>query len=199
MADGGSSLTTGSRPGPTAGADGPVVGAAARGDVQAFEQLYRQYSGRVHGLCLRLVRGDTMAAEDCTQEAFVRAWKALGRFEARSSFGTWMHRIAVNVVLERRRRPSERELPQLPADDSAEHGEIGDDFWSFDTPVEEREIEAAIASLPAGARDALVLCGIHGYTHEEAAAMLGVAAGTCKAQLHRARALVRERIERGVR
>lgn len=157
--------------------------------MRAFERLYRDHAGRVYGLCLRLMR-DPASAEDCAQEAFFNAWRALGRFETRSSFGTWLHRIAVNVVLTRRRRSSEQnELPPLQLEDS----ESGSD-WTLDTPVEVGEIEAAIAGLPTGARDVLVLCGIYGYSHGEAGQMLGVAEGTCKAQLHRARALLRAKL-----
>lgn len=164
-----------------------LVPRAVAGDIAAFEQLYRQHCGRVHAVCLRLTR-DRSLAEDCTQEAFIRAWRSLPRFEARSAFGTWLHRIAVNIVLERRRRP----MPPVDFVDELPSGSA--DLALRDTPVEEAELEAAIASLPEGARDALVLCGIHGYTHVEAGAMLGLAAGTCKAQLHRARRLLRERL-----
>jgi RNA polymerase sigma-70 factor (ECF subfamily) len=162
---------------------------ARRGDVRAFEQLYRESCARVHGLCLRMTR-DPAAAEDCTQETYLRAWRALSGFAGRSHFGTWLHRIAVNVVLERRRRPQ----PALEPLASLEDGDAG---MSFDTPVEEGEIEAAIAALPDGARDVLVLCAIYGHTHSEAGEMLGIAAGTCKAQLHRARALLRMRLQGG--
>lgn len=166
---------------------------ARNGDVRAFERLYRDHVGRVYGLCLRLTR-DPAGAEDCAQEAFFNAWRALGRFETRSSFGTWLHRIAVNVVLGRRRRSSEQiELPTPPSDEAESGTE-----WTLDTPVEVDEIETAIAALPEGARDVLVLCGIYGYSHGEASQMLGVAEGTCKAQLHRARALLRAKLHHEV-
>ena len=171
-----------------------LVQRARAGDVRAFERLYRDHVGSVYGLCLRMTR-DPTAAEDCAQEAFFNAWKALGRFETRSGFGTWLHRIAVNVVLSRRRKAATRaELSALPADEGEEPMEAPGE-WTLDTPVEEREIEAAVGALPDGARDALVLCGIYGYSHGEAAQMLGVAEGTCKAQLHRARTLLRARLE----
>jgi RNA polymerase sigma-70 factor, ECF subfamily len=165
-----------------------LIQRARKGDANAFERLYREYSGRVYGLCLRMTR-DPAAAEDCAQEAFINAWRALDRFEIRSSFSTWLHRIAVNVVLGKRRRASfsaeaPRESEGLDATD-----------WSFDTPVEESEIEKAIAGLPDGARDVLVLSAIYGYSHGETAEMLGVAEGTCKAQLHRARKLLKERLD----
>jgi RNA polymerase sigma-70 factor (ECF subfamily) len=127
-------------------------------------------------------------AEDCVQETFINAWRGLQRFGARSSFATWLHRIAVNVVLAKRRQP----MP--PEDLSADSLPLDQMEWTLDTPVEVAEIEAAIAHLPDGARDTVVLCGIYGYSHPEAAEMLGVAEGTCKAQLHRARRLLRERL-----
>jgi len=164
-----------------------VIQRARRGDTHAFERLYREYSGRVYGLCLRMTR-DAAMAEDCAQEAFINAWRALGRFETRSSFNTWLHRIAVNVVLGKRRRTS------FGKESALESEELEKSEWGFDTPVEESEIEEAIAGLPEGARDVLVLSGIYGYSHGETAQMLGVAEGTCKAQLHRARKLLAERL-----
>jgi RNA polymerase sigma-70 factor (ECF subfamily) len=170
--------------------DRRLVESAARGSTVSFEQLYRLHSGKVYGLCLRMT-GHRETAEDCTQEAFVRAWRSLPRFESRASFGTWMHRIAVNAVLAQARRRSER----LGADGSIEDeladtlldGSVGDTGAGMD-------VEAAIAGLPPGARHVLVLAGIYGYTHEETADMLGVAVGTSKAQLHRARQLLEQRL-----
>jgi RNA polymerase sigma-70 factor (ECF subfamily) len=164
-----------------------LIQRARKGDSTAFERLYREFSGRVYGLCLRMTR-DPSAAEDCVQEAFINAWRALDRFEIRSSFSTWLHRIAVNVVLGKRRRPS------FTAEAATESEDLEASEWSLDTPVEESEIEEAIAGLPDGARDVLVLSGIYGYSHGETAQMLGVAEGTCKAQLHRARKLLKERL-----
>jgi RNA polymerase sigma-70 factor (ECF subfamily) len=164
-----------------------LIQRARKGDSHAFERLYREFSGRVYGLCLRMTR-DPTAAEDCVQEAFINAWRALDRFEIRSSFSTWLHRIAVNIVLGKRRRVS------FGAEESIESAELEQSEWSLDTPVEESEIEAAISGLPDGARDVLVLSGIYGYSHLETAQMLGVAEGTCKAQLHRARKLLKERL-----
>lgn len=170
--------------------DRRLVESAARGSTVSFEQLYRLHSGKVYGLCLRMT-GHRETAEDCTQEAFVQAWRSLPRFESRASFGTWMHRIAVNAVLAQARRRSER----LGADGSIEDeladtlldGSVGDTGAGMD-------VEAAIAGLPPGARHVLVLAGIYGYTHEETADMLGVAVGTSKAQLHRARQLLEQRL-----
>jgi len=165
-----------------------LVQRACSGDSRAFERLYREHAGRVYGLCLRMTR-DVQLAEDCTQETFINAWRALPRFETRSSLSTWLHRIAVNVSLAKRRKASPVE-PSL--DDEEGTGDALE--WTLETPVEVREIEAAIDALPDGARDALVLHALYGYSHGEAAQMLGVAEGTCKAQLHRARKLLRERL-----
>jgi RNA polymerase sigma-70 factor (ECF subfamily) len=163
-----------------------LVQRAGAGDTRAFERLYREHSGRIYGLCLRMTR-DAQLAEDCTQETFINAWRALAKFETRSSLSTWLHRIAVNVSLARRRRSTPVE--PLREDDEAETLE-----WTLETPVEVAEIESAIAALPDGARDALVLHALYGYSHGEAAQMLGIAEGTCKAQLHRARKLLREKL-----
>src|SRR5205823_14470243 len=117
------------------------------------------------------------------------AWRALPRFETRSALSAWLHRIAVTVSLATHRKGS----PVAPSLDG-EAGTGGACEWTLETPVEVREIEAAIGALPEGARDALVLHALYGYSHGEAAQMLGVAEGTCKAQLHRARRLLRERL-----
>ncbi len=159
-----------------------LIAAAVGGDLIAFEHLYRQFAPRVYGLCLRLT-GQREAAEDCTQESFIAAWRALGSFEKRSRFSTWLHRIAVHTVLARRRglrveyevaEPAAG-LPDVP------------DPGSGAPPL---DLEHAIAGLPEGARHVLVLVGIYGFSHAEAARALGVAEGTCKAQLHRARGLL---------
>lgn len=167
-----------------------LIDRARRGDQLAFERLYRAHAGRVHGLCLRMT-GHRETAEDCTQEAFVSAWRALPAFEVRSTFGTWLHRIAVNTVIARGRGTGRRlEVPLT--DEDGEELEFED--RSRVDPATPIDLERAIAGLPPGARHVLVLYGVCGYSHEEAADMLGVAVGTCKAQLHRARRLLRERM-----
>jgi len=168
-----------------------LVLAAADGSSTAFEALYRRHVPRVYALCLRMT-GHVAAAEDCTQDAFIQAWRALPRFETRSAFGTWLHRIAVNVVLQQSRRRRE----SLGSGDSVER-EVGDTLPDLgaEDPAAGRDLESAIATLPPGARHVLVLVGVYGHSHEEAAQMLGIAVGTCKAQLHRARALLGARLD----
>ena len=169
--------------------EGALVERARAGDTRAFERLYREHVGRVYGLCLRMTR-DPAIAEDCTQETFINAWKALARFETRSSLGTWLHRIAVNATLGKRRKAS----VVMESTSTDDEGEAIESEWTLETPLEVNEIEAAIEQLPEGARDVLVLHAIYGYSHLEAAEMLGVAEGTCKAQLHRARGLLRDKL-----
>lgn len=168
-----------------------AVQAAAAGDLAAFEGLYRRYAGRVHALCLRMT-GQREAAEDCVQEAFISAWRALPKFEARSAFSSWLHRIAVNAVLARHRGLSTERQHTAELDEAALERRSVDDAPPLD-------LEAAIAALPEGARHVLVLVGIYGFSHEEAAEQLGIAVGTSKAQLHRARALLSARLESGER
>jgi len=164
--------------------DAGVISRAAGGDLAAFEQLYRAHAGWVYGLCLRLT-GQRELAEDCTQECFVAAWRGLPGFERRSRFSTWLHRIAVNTVLSRRRPASQPEL--LSVERYAEAAAAVPGELDAAGPI---DLEQAVAALPPGARDVLVLVGIYGYSHEESAALLRIAPGTSKAQLHRARALL---------
>jgi len=166
-----------------------LVESAKRGSKAAFEALYRNHVGKVYGLCLRMT-ANRATAEDCTQEAFIQAWRSLPAFESRSAFGTWLHRIAVNAVLAQGRRRSERLGTTGSAEDEAvalPDPSVGDAGTVLD-------LEAGLRRLPAGARQALVLVGLYGYSHEEAAELLGVAVGTCKSQVHRARQLLGERL-----
>src|ERR1700748_1189885 len=143
--------------------EGALVERARAGDVRAFERLYREHVGRVYGLCLRMTR-DPALAEDCTQEAFINAWKALARFETRSSLATWLHRSGVNVARAKRREASV--VRESTADDD---DEVIESDWTLETPLEVNEIEAAIERLPEGPPDELGLDAIYGYWHFEAA------------------------------
>ena len=131
--------------------------------------------------------GNRATAEDCTQEAFINAWKALKTFERRSAFGTWLHRIAVNAVLGRSRRGELEIVPDI--EESASTQSVPQD------QLEIEDLETLLGKLPGGARSVVVLYGVYGYSHEETAAMLGIAVGTCKAQLHRARQLLKGQMQ----
>jgi RNA polymerase sigma-70 factor (ECF subfamily) len=152
--------------------------------VDDFEALYRTHVGKVYGLCLRLT-GQPALAEDCTQECFIAAWRALPSFQGRSQLSTWLHRIAVNTVLaHRRRRPADAMRDAEVLDEVA--AQVPDAAETSGTV----DVEAALDRLPPGARDVVVLVGVYGHSHEEAAQMLGIATGTSKAQLHRGRKLL---------
>ena len=170
-----------------------VVRRAQEGDVAAFEQLYRENLNRVFALCLRLC-GDGARAEELTQDVFVRAWERLGSFQGKSAFSTWLHRLAVNVVLGERRSEGIR-IGKVFTTDDLEVYESPGRAKSHDPGVA-MDLERAIAKLPPGARSVFVLHDVEGYKHEEIAEMHGSAVGTCKAQLHRARRLLREALNR---
>ena len=183
-------VTSGPRPLPTATpADeaSRLVAQAVQGDLKAFEALYRGHVGRVFGLCMRML-ADPDGADECTQTTFVKAWENLARFEQRASFSTWLHRIAVNEVLGRQRKGSRLRRHLEPVEDMDVHADPGPQ-----DPTVAMDLDEAIGKLPEGARNVLVLHEIHGYSHLEIGQMLGVAEGTCKAQLHRARRLLRQR------
>lgn len=167
---------------------------ARSGDTAAFERLYRAHAGRIHALVWRLGGNDAALAEDLVQEAFIRAWDKLELFEGKSAFGTWLHRLAANVALSDRRIRVRRVARERPMDDAVERTAMGE----RDLHVGLRtDLEQAIAGLPERARTVLVLFDIEGYRHEEIARMTGMAVGSSKAQLHRARKLVRAALDDG--
>ncbi len=172
--------------------DRALVGAASRGEVAAFEALYRRHAGRVHGVIARLVGGHGARAEDLTQDAFVRAWQALPAFRFESAFSTWLHRLAVNTALMDLR--SRKSRPQDDGDEDA-FDLLGTTDSAGHTTALSMDLERAVASLPPRARAVLVLYDVEGWQHEEIAAQLGMAVGSSKAQLHRARNLLRTRLE----
>jgi len=162
---------------------------AQRSDARAFETLYRLHVDKIYGLCLRMT-GNVSEAEDCTQEAFIQAWKKMAKFRGDSAFATWLHRIAVNAVLGRIRK-SKREQDRIQAVSEAQPVRVA----TGDTG-ELRDLAEAIDRLPERARHVFVLNAVYGYSHEEAAGMLGIASGTSKAQLHRARRLLAQQLEK---
>ncbi|HEX2139120.1 MAG TPA: RNA polymerase sigma factor [Woeseiaceae bacterium] len=161
---------------------------ARRSDTRAFEALYRLHVDRVYGLCLRMT-GNAAEAEDCAQEAFIQAWRQLDRFRGESAFGTWLHRIAVNAVLGRMRK-SRREQDRMRA-----VAEVTDEAPAVGDSGGLRDLERAMEELPSGARHVFVLNAVYGYSHEETGEMLGIASGTSKAQLHRARRLLAQQLD----
>jgi RNA polymerase sigma-70 factor (ECF subfamily) len=171
---------------PPAGPGDP--GLAAAGDARAFERLYRTHVARIYSLARHMIGAEDAA--EITQDVFVRAWQKIGTFRGEAAFGTWLHRLAVNVMLARRSWLGTRRRRFLDDDSALEAvptrpggTELGLDF------------ETAIERLPSGARQIFVLHDVEGFKHEEIAALLGVTAGTTKAQLHRARLMLRRHLE----
>ncbi|MEP6992393.1 MAG: RNA polymerase sigma factor [bacterium] len=170
----------------------PDVGLAAAGDRGAFERLYRLHVTRVYSLCARMVN-DRARAEELTQDVFVRAWEKLHLFRGESAFGTWLHRMTVNVVLNDRKTEG-RQRSRFEDDEEGEV--VGQLTARPHTPGDRMDLEKAIGGLPKGARRVFTLHDVEGYKHEEIAEMLGVTTGATKAQLHRARMLLREALSR---
>jgi RNA polymerase sigma-70 factor (ECF subfamily) len=170
-----------------------LVRRALEGDVAAFEQLYRENERRVFALCLRM-SSDASLAEELTQDVFVRAWRKLDSFRGDSAFSSWLYPIAVNTALSERRARHRRTSRVFTTDD----------LTPFEkAPGEKRagpevgfDLEAALRELPPGARAVFVLHDVEGFRHQEISERMGIAVGTSKAQLHRARALLREALRR---
>ena len=169
-----------------------LIQRAQQGDQAAFEQLYRAHVGRVYALCLRLT-ADAAQAEERTQDAFVRAWERLGSFRRESAFATWLYRLTVNVVFLSERAGRRRAL-RVFTTDAPETWERPVD--AHNTAATQLDLERAIATLPPGAREVFVLHDVEGYRHHEIAQLTGIAVGTSKAQLFRARRLLREALNR---
>lgn len=159
-------------------------------DTHAFEKLYRTHVARIYALCLRMT-ADVHRAEEFTQAAFVSAWQKLSLFREGSAFASWLHRIAVNAVLNDL-RSTQRRCRRVFATD---------DLEAFETPRPapdggtRLDLERAIAALPPQARAIFVLHEIEGYSHDEIAGSMGIAAGTSKVQLHRARKLLQKALQ----
>jgi RNA polymerase sigma-70 factor (ECF subfamily) len=171
-----------------------LVRRAQAGDKVAFEQLYRDNVGRVYALCFRMA-GTADLAEELAQDVFVRAWQKLGSFRGESAFSSWLHPLTVNVALSERRSRRRRVARVMTTDDLTEFERPGPPARS-DGPESGFDLERALATLPPGARAVFVLHDVEGYKHEEIARLTGVATGTSKAQLHRARRLLREVLTR---
>ena len=166
-----------------------VVREAQAGSVAAFERLYRDQSARIYALCLRL-SADPVQAEELTQDVFVRAWQKLSSFRGESSFSTWLHRLAVNEVLGRRRADVRRGARVMIAEDLT----VFEGSGTMPSDGSHLDLEEAIARLPNATRTVFVMHDVEGYTHEEIANLTGRAEGTCKTLLHRARRMLRERL-----
>ena len=174
--------------------DSTDVALAAAGDRRAFERLYTAHVNRVFTLCTRMC-GSRVRGEELTQDVFVRAWEKLPQFRGESAFSTWIHRVAVNIVLTDRK--NEGRARQRMKEDEEDGGEdIFAPAATVPRDADRMDIAAAIKGLPPGARQIFVLHDVEGYKHEEIAELCGITAGGSKAQLHRARLLLREALTR---
>ncbi|HEX2166529.1 MAG TPA: sigma-70 family RNA polymerase sigma factor [Longimicrobiales bacterium] len=158
---------------------------AQSGDTAAFERVYHRHAARIHTLCRRMLSPEE--ADDLTQEVFIRAWQKLSLFRGDSAFGTWLYRLAVNLILARRQTFASRRSRFDGGDPN-----VIPMHARSERPDLRVDVDAAIRTLPPGARDVFVLHDVEGYTHEEIAGLLNVTAGTSKSQLHRARMSLRQ-------
>jgi RNA polymerase sigma-70 factor (ECF subfamily) len=164
---------------------------AAQGDMQAFEELFRQHRRLVYGLSLRMTQ-DVAEAEDVTQEVFVLLFRKIGGFRGEASFTTWLHRLTVNQVLMRFRKTKSRREDSLEDEDLSPHESVSPASPRASQMIDRITLESALAKLPPGYRAAFILHDIEGYEHEEVARILGCAVGTSKSQLHKARTKLRK-------
>ncbi|MBZ5707379.1 MAG: sigma-70 family RNA polymerase sigma factor [Acidobacteriia bacterium] len=170
---------------------------AKQGEAESFEILYHLHKRRVYSLCLRMT-ANTAEAEDLTQEAFLQLFRKIATFRGESAFSTWLHRMAVNVVLMHLRKKG---LPVVPLEDTLEseeeapRKELGAPDPQLAGSVDRLRLERAIAALPPGYRSVFVLHDVEGYEHNEIAAMVGCSIGNSKSQLHKARMKLRELLQ----
>ena len=182
-----------------AGGQDEVLVRAQAGDHQAFAQLYAVHKRRIYSLCLRMV-GNAAEAEDLTQEAFLQLHRKIGTFRGDSAFSTWLHRMAINVVLMRLRKKG---LSLISLDEAMEPAPEERPGRSFGAPdltlagsIDRLALERAVANLPAGYRLIFVLHDIEGYEHNEIATMLDCSIGNSKSQLHKARLKLRDALRK---
>jgi len=176
---------------------------AQQGDAEAFERIYRLHNRRVYALCLRMV-GNTAEAEDLTQEAFLQLFRKIGTFRGESAFSTWLHRLAVNVVLMRLRKKT---LAETSLDETTEPDEdaggprkdIGGPDLRLSGSVDRVNLERAVERLPPGYRSIFVLHDVQGYEHNEIAVIMNCSIGNSKSQLHKARMRLRELLQEAER
>jgi len=175
-----------------------AVTQAKGGDVTAFEYLYKAYCKRVYGVCLRMTRNPA-EAEDLTQLAFLQVFRKIGTFRGDSNFATWLHRVAVNIVLMHLRRKKPTEIFAEPWDPVDPSGSDSREFGSGDTSmlgaIDRVNLKRAIRKLPSGYRRFFLLHDVIGYRHNEIAGMLGCSTGCSKSQLHKARRRLRQLLQ----
>ena len=172
---------------PTASlSDHALARSAAQGDVTAFEELYRRHNHRVYSVCLRMTH-NVSEAEDLTQEAFIQLFRKIGSFRGDSAFTTWLHRLTVNQVLMHFRKRSVKLEHTTDEGDVPVQIVVGSENPDRMPVIDRISLDRAVNQLPPGYRTVFLLHDVEGHDHEEVAKMLGVAVGTSKSQLHKAR------------
>jgi RNA polymerase sigma-70 factor, ECF subfamily len=176
---------------------------AQQGDAGAFERIYRLHSRRVYALCLRMV-GNTAEAEDLTQDAFLQLFRKIATFRGESAFSTWLHRLAVNVVLMKLRKKtlSETSLEESTDPEDESNGprrEIGAPDLLLSGSIDRVHLQRAIEQLPPGYRQVFVLHDVQGFEHNEIAGLMDCSIGNSKSQLHKARMRLRELLQETLR
>jgi len=175
-------------------AEAAAIERAKQGDAEAFEALYNLHKRRVYSLCLRMT-ANTAMAEDLTQEAFLQLFRKIGTFRGESAFSTWLHRMAVNVVLMQLRKKG---LPLTPLEETMQgeedspKKEPGGEDMRLAGSIDRLRLEEAVSALPPGYRTVFVLHDVEGYEHNEIAEMVGCSIGNSKSQLHKARMKLRD-------
>lgn len=176
-----------------------MVKSAQLGNVEAMSWLYDKYRRRIYNLCLRMLR-DQADAEDLTQDVFVQLFRKIGTFRGESAFSTWLHRLAVNMVLMNIRSRNAKRYPIIPLESSNDeddslYEELGREDEGLRSSLDRMTINDALESLPPGYRVVFLLHDVHGYEHQEIAEILSCSVGNCKSQLHKARLKMRRLIE----
>jgi RNA polymerase sigma-70 factor (ECF subfamily) len=176
---------------------------AQQGNAEAFERLYQLHSRRVYSLCLRMV-SNTAEAEDLTQEAFLQLFRKIGTFRGESAFSTWLHRLAVNVVLMRLRKKtaivsSLDEMTEPDEESSGPRRDFGGPDLRLAGSIDRMNLQRAIEQLPQGYKSVFVLHDMQGYEHNEIAGIMGCSIGNSKSQLHKARMRLRELLHETLR
>ncbi|MDZ7779106.1 MAG: RNA polymerase sigma factor [Gemmatimonadota bacterium] len=180
--------------GQTTDSDHQLLARASEGDARAIRTLYDRFSPRVYAV-VRRIAGDDDLAQDCAQEAWIRAIRALPTFRGDARFSTWLHRIAVNAALQALRKTRTRSKRETPTEEGSRTTDIPVAPSHGDTLLQQR-LSTALDELPDGMRRVLILHDVEGYTHDEIADVLGVTPGTSKSQLSKARAKMRRMLSR---
>lgn len=179
-------------------AEARAIEEAKNGSAEAFEILYHAHKRRIYSLCLRMT-GNTAEAEDLTQEAFLQVFRKIGTFRGEAAFSTWMHRLAVNLVLMKLRKKgvltSSLEEPVESDSGDSRPREIGSEDTALKGSVDRVALQRAIGALPAGYRTVFYLHDVEGYEHKEIAKMIGCSVGNSKSQLHKARLKLRDLLQ----